>query len=459
MILFFKQQSSVTIIGAGIAGCVSALYLSKHYQHINIYEARPDPRQSSLYDGRSINLTIAKRGLSVLQDLYLTESVLANAIPLEGRIIHYLDETTAYQAYGNKKHHILYSISRNKLVQILLNYVEEDANISVYFNCELYSIDFNYPVLSLFDKYHKIKFSVYGDIVIGCDGSSSVLRELMYRNNIVDYTKEYLEHNYKELILSTVSTEFSSAEPNSNSLHVWPRNNFMMNGFPNLDSTYSCLLFAPFNNSFFSELDSEEKISDFLMENFPDLSYHVSSLASQYSNSKNGTLSTVRCSPWHLDGKIILIGDAAHAIVPFHGQGMNCALEDCSCLEKMLIKHNYDTESAFRDFFELRKRESDSIAELSLNNYNELKKSLLSKDFLQRKELEKQLTANFPSRYVPSFHMVCFEDTPYSTAYQYSHIQKFILDELCKESYSLNNIDSHKVSRIVYSCLPKKHSC
>lgn len=446
----YNSNSSlrITLVGAGLAGCLLAIYLAKRGFQVDIYERRRDIRRTKISGGRSINLTLATKGIQALKEVGLYDKVMRLTVPLKGRIIHAIDGSRTFQAYGQKETDVLYALLRTHLSIALLNEVDEFEAVRIYFNQRCTGIDFDKRELYLQHEISKQQAIVGVNVVIGTDGSTSAIRAAMLAIGGFNFSQSYLDHGYKEI---TIPASQSSKPPlERNALHVWPRRQYMLNGFPNQDGSNTCVLFAPFQGeNGLDNLNSEDKVLNLFQSQFPDILPFIPNLTQRYFSSKIGHLTTSKCQPWHVEGKALLLGDAAHTIVPFHGQGMNCAFEDCACLDKCIEKHGTDWQAVFQEFERHRKVNTDAIADLSLQNYVELREHVADSKFLLKKKVEKTLADKYPEHFIPRFSMVCFHQIPYSTAQYRGAIQQSIIEELCETINDIQELDWERANRLI----------
>lgn len=448
----------ITLVGAGLAGCLLAIYLAKRGFQVDIYERRPDLRKVKISGGRSINLTLAARGIQALKEVGLYEKVRPLTIPLEGRIIHTTDGSRIFQSYGQQETDVLYALRRIDLQHFLLNELEKFEKIQIHFNQRCTDIDWNKKELHLRDTVSNQPARVAVNVVIATDGSTSAIRKAMQAMESFNFQQSYLDHGYKEITIPAAQNQKIDLEKNV--LHVWPRIQYMLNGFPNLDGSTTCVLFAPFEGeNGLNGINSKEKVIDLFQHQFPDIFDLIPNLAQTYLASKTGRLTTIKCHPWHFENKALLIGDAAHAIVPFHGQGMNCAFEDCVYLNQCIDKYGTDWQSVFQEFEKQRKINTDAIADLSLQNYTELRDHIADHKFLLKKKIEALLSEKYPEHFIPKFSMVCFSSIPYSIAQKKGAIQETIIEELAQTINDIQEIDWTRAKQLIKQkllqpCLP-----
>ncbi|MBK5284616.1 MAG: FAD-dependent monooxygenase [Bacteroidia bacterium] len=428
------MSQKVTIIGAGLVGSLLSIYLSKRGYKVSVYEKRPDLRKNRISAGKSINLALSDRGWRGLEGVGIADEIRKVAIPMKGRMIHNMDGEINFQPYG-KEGEAIYSVSRGGLNCLLMDLAEKHG-AEFFYNKRCTNIDFQ-TATSFYENTETKKITtVKSERIFGTDGAFSSARlQLQLSTDKFNYSQQYLEHGYKELVIpETESGEFAM-EPNA--LHIWPRGKFMLIALPNLDKSYTCTLFFPFEGEqSFSALDTKEKMFEFFSKTFPDAVSLMPTLQHDYFAYPAASLVTVKCFPWSYEDKLLLLGDAAHAIVPFFGQGMNCGFEDCVILDQLINNWSDDWRKIFSDFEAERKKNSDAIAELAVENFVEMRELVGHPEFLLRKKIEAYLHEHYPEKWKPLYSMVTFSDIPYNTAYVEGKKQ----DEIMKQIMSLQNI-------------------
>lgn len=409
----------VIIVGAGLAGALLACALGRQGFQVSVYERRGDPRVKGFVGGRSINLALSTRGLAALKELGLDEVVLADAVRMPGRMIHDRQGRTMFQPYSRDPRDAINSVSRGGLNLTLIRAAAECPGVSLHFSHRCIDIDPSEPSVSFHDETTNQPVTATGDFIIGADGAFSAVRGWMQKSDRFDYSQSYLAHGYKELTIPPnpgAGREGGFAmEPNA--LHIWPRGGSMMIALPNRDGSFTCTLFWPFEGEHgFSAIRSRAQVRPFFERHYPDAVPLMPTLDDDFERNPTSSLVTVRCSPWHLGDRVVLVGDAAHAIVPFFGQGMNAAFEDCSLLVRLLREYPTDRAAAFERYFRERKPNADAIADLALENFIEMRDRTASRLFHARKKLEHALHGLFPGWYMPLYNMVSFTTIPYAQA-------------------------------------------
>lgn len=415
-----------TIVGAGLAGTLLAGILGKAGYRVDLYEKRPDPRIVEPPPGRSINLALSLRGLHALREVGLAEEALRNAIPLRGRMMHARDGTLSFQPYGKDDSESINSISRAGLNLLLVNAAARYPGVRLFFRQRCTGIDLQTAAIDVLDESSGQTRHVPCNVVIGADGAYSTVRYKMQTLERFNYQQDYLNYGYKELTMPPQTGGGHRMEKHA--LHIWPRQSFMMIALPNLDGSFTCTLFWPYQGpSSFAALAAESDVRRFFNEQFPDALALMPQLVEQYQKNPLGPLLTVRCAPWHAGGKIVLLGDAAHAVVPFLGQGMNAAFEDCTVLAECLAAHPGDCMAAFSAFEVRRKVNTDTLADLALWNFVEMRDHVGSPLFLLHKRVENFLHRLLPRLYLPLYTMIQFSRIPYSQARQRARRQDGIV--------------------------------
>jgi kynurenine 3-monooxygenase len=416
------DNPTFTIVGAGLAGTLLACYLARAGHRVDVYEKRADPRGHEQERGRSINLALSVRGLHALRDVGLADEVLRHAIPMRGRMIHARDGRLAFQPYGKDDSESINSVSRAGLNLTLVNAAAQHESVRFFFGKRCTGIELDTATIELTDEATREKTHVPCDVVIGADGAYSAVRGEMQRHERFDYHQEYESHGYKELTIPPGPGGAWLMEKHA--LHIWPRRSFMMIALPNQDGSFTCTLFWPYEGpNSFAAVKTEADLRRFFGEEFPDALPLMPNLAEDYFKNPTGPLVTIRCSPWHVGGRVVLVGDACHAVVPFLGQGMNAAFEDCTVLTECLREYRPDWEKAFRTYEARRKVHTDTLAELCVENFLEMRDRVGSRAFLLRKKLEVLLHWLMPRWYLPLYTLVTFTRTPYADAVRRVRVQ------------------------------------
>lgn len=428
---------SVTILGAGLVGSLLAVLMRKRGYEVTVYERRPDMRKASMSAGKSINLAMSARGWKALDMAGLRKDIEDLAIPMTGRYMHQPDGAGVYQPYGTNNEAI-YSVSRGELNRKLMTLAEEvGATIHFSHRCNKVDVQTNTAYFEDADGNEKV---VSADLLFGSDGAFSALRnsyQLLDRTNL---TQHYIEHGYKELCIPP--DENGNLRMDKNALHIWPRKNFMLIALPNTDGTFTCTLFLPFEGEIsFDKLKTEADVKAFFNEHFPDATPMMPTLIEDFFGNPTSSLVTIRVAPWHYKDKSALIGDAAHAIVPFYGQGMNAGFEDCTILAGLMDKYGDDWTTILNEYDRLRKPNGDAVLDLALMNFIEMRDKVAEPSFLERKKIEKELAKRYPEKFVSVYEMVSFTHTPYNTAWSCIQAQDKLLSTIMGNGDFFNNIN------------------
>ena len=430
------MSRQVTIIGAGLVGSLLAIILRKRGYKVTIYERRPDMRGMSMSAGKSINLAMSARGWKALDLAGLRTEMEALAIPMYGRYLHQADGNTAFQPYS-KNNEAIYSVSRGELNKKLMTLAEKHGVIIEFdHRCTQVHVENNH---AHFHHNHKEKI-VEADLMFGADGAFSALRKSYTHMDRVNCDQMYLEYGYKELcILPGKHGEWLMEK---NALHIWPRGKYMMIALPNTDGTFTCTLFMPFAGEMsFEKLKTERDVTELFDKQFADAKALMPGLLEDFFTNPTSSLITTHISMWHYKDQSALIGDAAHAIVPFYGQGMNAGFEDCTVLSSLLDKHGNDWKVILEEYQAARKPNGDAVAQLALLNFTEMRDKVADPKFLERKKIEKELGKRYPDQFVSVYEMVSFSHTPYNTAIQCIQAQDQLLQRIMKEGDFFVNIE------------------
>lgn len=430
------RKKSIAVVGAGLVGTLISIYLRRRGYAVSLFERRGDMRRQEVGGGRSINLALSNRGIKALNEVGLADVIRANAIPMHGRMVHALDGQLNLLPYG-KEGQFINSISRSGLNMVLLDEAEK-LGVDIHFDSTIESIDLvnTRLVYSRQSTNHSGPRTVDSGLLIGADGAYSAVRSAFQIGDRFDYSQTYIEHGYKEL--SIPATETGGFRMEKNALHIWPRESFMLIALPNPDCSFTCTLFFPFEGPLsFASIKSKEDARAFFTKYFPDALALMPTFDEDFMDNPVSSLVTVRCFPWTKGpltpegGSSLLIGDAAHGIVPFYGQGMNAGFEDCRVLNDLLDAHKDDWKKVLPEFQSLRKPDTDAIAQLALDNFIEMRDLVDDPQFILRKKIEAKLHQLFPDKWVPLYSMVTFhENTRYSDALKTGQKQKAIMDEV-----------------------------
>ena len=429
-----NKKDNIVIIGAGLCGSLLALRLAQRGYKVEVFESRPDLRSTDISAGRSINLALSDRGFKALRLAGVEDKVREICIPMYGRLVHDTDGNTFASNYSGREGEYINSISRGDLNGILLTEAETHENVNIHFNKKCNSIDIENTIAHFEDYNTDEEFSIDAEIIFGTDGAGSILRKGYYleRKFLFSYSQNYLTHGYKELEIPAGAE--GSHQISKGHLHIWPRGDYMLIALPNLDGSFTVTLFLSYAEGEynFNNLTTEEKITEFFETQFPDALQLIPNIKDEFLNNPTGPLGTVKCYPWSYKNNTLLLGDAAHAIVPFYGQGMNASFEDVTVFDAVLNKHGGDWETVFKTFEKERKQDTDAIADLAIDNFHEMKDHVANPLFKEKRKIEMNLESNFPTEYSSKYSLVTFnEDIPYLEALKRGRAQdKAILNLL-----------------------------
>ena len=441
------NAETVTLIGAGLNGPLLAVGLIQRGFRVEMYERRPDMRRVRLSAGRSINLALSTRGIHALSQAGLWRTIRNAVIPMKGRMMHSTASGLTFQPYGKNDAEVIYSISRAELNIALLN-AAETKGTKIFFQQRCSGIDLKTGTLHIRDEETEREKTAEANIVIGCDGSASAIRSEMLKLNRFNFSQQYLDYGYKELTIPSAPGGKHVME--THALHIWPRGNYMLIALPNVDGTFGCILFLPFDGpDSFAQLTTRSAVLEFFRSRFPDVVGLMPDLADNFFANPTGSMVTIKCSPWHVDGRTLLLGDAAHAIVPFFGQGINCGFEDCTCLMELLDRQGADWAKVFGEFEQARKANTDAIADMAVENFVEMRDRVADPRFLFRKKVELALEAKYPERFVPKYSMVTFRRVPYSIALKRGQVQDCLLAELCNGIERVEDLDWNHADQLI----------
>ncbi|MGI9245780.1 MAG: FAD-dependent oxidoreductase [Steroidobacteraceae bacterium] len=430
----------MTILGAGLSGALMAIYLARQGLEVALLERRPDLRKVDMDAGRSINLALADRGIHALREAGVYADIEPLLIPMRGRMLHGVDGTLTFAQYGQRPHEVIYSVSRPGLTRALLDHVQRRHGIEPRFLQVARTLDFERDELVMLDEVSGDTYARRLGPLIAADGAGSVVRRAMSGQRGVRVVEDVLEHGYKELTLPAGPDGLHRIEREA--LHIWPRGGFMLIALPNLDGSFTVTLFLALKggDESFAALHSRARVEAFFARHFPDVVPLMPGLAREFFEHPIGRMGTVYVDDWCANGSAVLLGDAAHAIVPFHGQGMNACFEDCRELDR-LLRETGDWTAAFAQFARSRKPDTDAIAAMALENFLEMRDTVRDPKFLLRKELSFELERRHPDRFIPRYSMVTFHhEIPYAVAFERGTIQAAILNELTATADSIAQV-------------------
>ncbi|MBX9668508.1 MAG: FAD-dependent monooxygenase [Candidatus Obscuribacterales bacterium] len=471
-----EQQVDMLIIGAGLVGSLAAIFLAKRGFAVDVYERRPDMRAVEMSAGRSINLNISCRGIEALKRVGIADDALAEVIPMKGRMMHARDGALTYQPYGKDDTEFGNSISRAGLNKVLMNIAEETGQVRFHFDMKAEEADFGSNTF-VFSSPAGDKVEVRAVVAIGTDGAASTVRTEMMKLPGYESTISPLDYGYKELYIPPADDGGFRIERNA--LHIWPRGTYMVIALPNFDGSFTVTLFLPYEGpKSFANLKTEEDVRKFFEEEFPDAVQLMPDLVKTFMINPTGHMETVKCYPWNVEGHAVLMGDAAHGVVPFFGQGMNCGFEDLTVLDECIEDHlsqggalfierrtkrdqerrNYGKlqteggshwEQVFVDFVRRRKENCDAIADMAVENFIEMRDKVGDPKFLLAKAVEKILEKKFPGRYVSRYSLVTFSNVPYALAQKAGAICDEILAELVTGIEKVDDVDLARAQVLV----------
>ncbi|GMN09314.1 NAD(P)/FAD-dependent oxidoreductase [Croceitalea sp. MTPC9] len=453
------RKEKILIVGAGLCGSLLAIRMAQRGYEVEVHERLPDMRKIPLAGGRSINLALSDRGLKAIKSAGFKEEILEECIGMEGRMIHGIDGEERFSKYSGREGEKINSVSRTGLNITLLDKADEFDNVTIHFNSKCVNIDLDNATGS-FINFKGKKIQVKATIVLGTDGAGSVVRKSMMSRTpelLFNYSQNFLRSGYKELEIP--ATDTGGYRLDKNALHIWPRGKFMMIALPNLDGSFTVTMFHPYEGeSGFNTLNTEEKVLGFFKKYYPDSLKHFPNLTEEYFNNPVGMLGTIKCYPWQAFGKTLIMGDAAHAIVPFYGQGMNASFEDVRIFDEMVEKHNGNWEALFKEFQEERVNNTNAIADLAVDNFYEMQDKVADEVFIRKRKIEMQLEQTYPD-YYSKYSLVTFqENLSYREAMIRGRKQDELLLKICSDSdWEKISLDSiyQKLKKVNYSDILK----
>lgn len=461
-----ENSQSIALVGAGLVGSLLAIFLARRGYCVDLFERRPDMRVEQISAGRSINLAISTRGINALARLGIDDEILSQAVPMRGRMMHSPQGELTFQPYGMNDKQCINSISRATLNKALMTHAEKTEKVRIFFNQRVSGIDFSTGELSLDDPRTEEQTTKSYERIIGTDGSASAIRHEMSKLPAYTCSESALEYGYKELVILPREGDGSSDQIfkiEKNALHIWPRGNFMLIALPNFEGSFTCTLFLPFKGEVsFEHLNDDASVEAFFQKYFADAVPHIDNLLETFRTNPTGHMVTVKTFPWNVGGSVLLMGDAAHGIVPFFGQGMNCGFEDCTVFDELLDElssKDFTGDAAMVDsdfwneLFERlsksRKENTDAIADMAVENFVEMRDKVADKRFLLEKAVEKVLQREFPGRYLSRYALVTFSNIPYRVAMEVGIIDNEILAELCENLEDPEKVDLKLAERLI----------
>jgi kynurenine 3-monooxygenase len=439
-----EEKKNVIIIGAGLVGSLWAVYLSKAGYSVTIYERRPDIRKAEISAGKSINLALSVRGWTALDAVGVGDEIRKIAIPMSGRVMHDLTGNLTYQPYG-KEGQAIFSVSRGKVNATMMDIAEKHGNATIHYNHDCRKVDLKNGIVWLTNNLTGEEIEAKADLIFGADGAFSAVRyNSMQKLDRFQYSQNFIADGYREILLPANAD--GSYKMDKNALHIWPRGRFMLIALANEDGSFTCTLFMPHEGgeNAFDKLTSKEAVDNFFKTTFPDFYTMMPNIADAWEDHPLSALAIVRCYPW-AHGKTALMGDAAHATVPFYGQGMNAGFEDCTVLNNLMHKHNHDWEAIFAEYSKERKPDGDALQDLSLENYYVMRDFVADPAFLLRKKIEAKFSELYPDKWLPLYSQVTFSNIRYSVAYKQGKIQGEIMDQVMETPGIEQKWDSQEV--------------
>ncbi|WP_438976750.1 FAD-dependent oxidoreductase [Polaribacter sp.] len=442
-----KKEDKVLIIGAGLCGSLLALRMAQRGYKVEVYESRPDLRKVDISAGRSINLALSDRGLKALRLCGMEEKAREICIPMYGRLMHDTKGNTFASNYSGREGEYINSISRGDLNAILLDAAEENENVTIYFNSGCKKVDIEKNIAHFKSYETNEKYIVKADVIFGTDGAGSSLRKsyVSERKFLFSYSQNYLNHGYKELEIP--ADKNGNHQISKGHLHIWPRGDFMLIALPNMDGSFTVTLFLSYDEGEynFNNLTTEEKITAFFEQEFPDALALIPNIKEEFANNPTGPLGTIKCSPWFYENKTLLMGDSAHAIVPFYGQGMNASFEDVFVFDEILNQDLGDWNAVFKAYQKARRHDTDAIADLAIDNFYEMRDHVANPLFKEKRKIEMDLEKHFPSQYSSKYSLVTFnENIGYNEAMQRGRVQDKALLNLIADDKVHTNLEMTK---------------
>ena len=451
------KKDNVTILGGGLCGSLLSIILAERGMKVTLLERRADPRADDGEAGRSINLVMSARGIRALKYAGVFEKVEPLLMPMQGRLIHDVDGKTENHPYGQDDSEVIYSVSRAELNRKLIDCADSSHNVTIRFQHESVSYYPEEATLRVRDHAKGSDYDLKARPLIAADGAGSRVRRAFNNTDTLSGTEDLLGHSYKELAIPSGPNGEFQLSPDA--LHIWPRGGYMLIALPNPGGDFTLTLFFPAEGDpSFASLNSDQKVTDFFNEQFADAVPLIDDLIGSWNRNPVGILGTVRCKHWHEAGNLLLIGDAAHAVVPFHGQGMNLAFEDCIILDQVLDNPNADWEKVFKVYETEQIANANAIADMALENYIEMRDTVRDPKYLLRRELSFALERRLPKRFIPRYSMIMFHDEiPYSVAQERGLAQQKLLERLTEGVDSIDEIDIDEAVKVVESRLPPVH--
>ena len=439
------MKEKIAIIGGGLSGSLLAICLAKRGAQVELYERRGDIRKGQAAAGRSINLALSTRGIEALKRVGLAEQVLNDAIPMNGRMMHSVDGQLTYQAYGKEGQYIN-SVSRSLLNIKLLELADEFDNVKILFKQKCVDVDLNKNTAVMEDE-NGVQTNITADILFGSDGSFSAVRNEMQKTSRFTYSQTYENYGYKELEI--VPGPDSSFQAEEHALHIWPRGEFMMIALPNPGGNFTCTLFLPYEGErSFEKLQTPQEIEAFFKQYFADALPMMPNYIEDFMSNPTGSLVTIRCNPW-VNKKFALIGDAAHAVIPFYGQGMNCSFEDVKELDEIIEAHYPNWDDIFKNYQDARIKNANAIADLACKNFVEMRDLVGRPEFMRFKKIDNDLCAHYPEMYKSQYELVSFSKTSYKYAQDMGHKNEALIAHIMEHNLDTNIQNSEVIKPLI----------
>lgn len=446
------RDQKIILVGAGLVGSLLAVMLGKRGYQIDLYEKRGDARKVDADSGRSINLALSSRGIKALSQAGLYEKVKPLLIPMRGRMLHQADGSDVFSPYGQRDHEVIYSVPRDELNKLMVNEALVDDSVNVHFDWECLDIDFDRQIVRFKDTVDGSVKEESFDLIVGADGAGSRVRREIMRVTGGESTSDFLEHDYKELEIP--AAKGANWQIEKDALHIWPRGGFMLIALPNLDGSFTVTLFLhKKGDPSFESLVERDSVEAFFRDQFPSAIPLMPDLLRDWDDNPAGRLGTVRCSPWHFKSCGLILGDASHAIVPFHGQGMNSGFEDCSELIRLLDQFEDDWSAVLPEFGRQRKPNADAIADMAIENHGTMQKGVIDPKFHLKKEIGFELERRYPETFIPRYSRVMFHNIPYAEAQRLGSVQSEILGRLVENTDTIEGVDFDLADELIHEQL------
>jgi kynurenine 3-monooxygenase len=450
-----STSKTATIIGAGLAGSLWAVYLAKAGYQVTIFERRSDIRQAEISAGKSINLALSTRGWTAMKEVGIEKEIEPLAIPMTGRIMHPTEGELTYQPYGEEGQAI-YSVSRGGINAKMMDLAEATGNAKIIYRHKCVGVDFETGTVEVVNSETEETIFQTADVVFACDGAYSAVRYAGFQKlDRFDFSQDFIDDGYREILLPANAD--GSYKIDKNALHIWPRGRFMLIALPNDDGSFTCTLFMPFENNEYSfdKLKTKEDVDKFFRNVFPDFHEMMPDIADQWEDHPLSSLAIMRCYPW-TSGKVALMGDAAHATVPFYGQGMNGSLEDCYEMGRLMKKHNENWAAVFKEYQEIRKPNGDALQDLSVYNYKVMADYVADPHFLLKKKFEHRIHDLYPDKYLSLYYMVSFSNIQYSEAHAKGKDQEAFIEGIMTENDVETLMNTEGIDALIHSIFKNK---